>query len=108
MDNTHSIAVVPDGLCDLTGEVCPHALDFARRMARASASMSEALSDAFALNASVEVTCHRACMLSVAIRHRELAVSHEGRALASALTGLATAPARRARAYGDQALSRRP
>lgn len=109
MDNINSIAVVPDGFCDLTGKVCPQALDFARRMAHASASMSEAFSDAFELDASVEVTgCHRACILSIAIRHREIAVSREGRALASAVTGLAMMPARGVQSHGLQAAARRP
>jgi len=110
MDNTYrSIAVVPDGLCDLTGAACPHALDFARRMAQASISMSEALSDAFELDASVDVAdCHRSCILSIAIRHREIAVSREGRALASAVTGLAMMPARSARDCGARPMARRP
>lgn len=109
MDNNHNIAVVPDGFCDLTGAICPQALDLARRMARASASLSEALSDGFALDASVDVAgCHRPCILSIAIRHREVAVTHEGRALASAVTGLAMVPARSARAHGAQTVSRRP
>lgn len=109
MDNKPSIAVVPDGFCDLTGKTCPQALDFARRMARASASMSEALSDDFELDASVDVAgCHRPCILSIAIRHREVAVTHEGRALASAITGLAMVPARNALALGSRTLSRRP
>ena len=109
MDHNHKIAVVPDGLCDLTGEICPQALDFARRMARASASMSDALSDDFALDASVEVAdCHRRCILSIAIRHREIAVSREGAPLASAVTGLAMPPAFRAHAHASQARPRRP
>jgi len=101
---TDGIAVVADGFCDLTGEPCPHALAIARRMARASSSMSEALSDTFALDASVDVTgCHRPCILSIAISYREVAVSREGLALASAVACLATAPAR-----GLLAASRRP
>ena len=97
LNTRHSIDVVPDGFCDMTGKACPHALDFARRMAQASASMTDSLSDAFELDASVEVAgCHRPCILSIAVRHREIAVSHEGMALASAVTGLAMAPARRA------------
>jgi hypothetical protein len=109
MDNNHNIAVVPDGLCDLTGEICPQALDVARRLARASAAMSDALSDAFALDASVDVTgCHRRCILSVAVRHREIAVSREGVALASAVTGLAMAPAVAAHSNEAWTMARRP
>lgn len=99
-----SIDIVPDGLCDLTGKACPHALNLARRMATASASMSDALSDTFELDASVDIAdCHRPCILSISVRHREISISREGMALASAVTGLAIAPAR-----GQPQLSRRP
>lgn len=77
-------AVCSDGRCDLTDLPCLRALNLARQMAGASASLGDALPEAFGLEADVEIAdCLRPCRLSIAVDGPSVAVSREGFPLAS-------------------------
>jgi hypothetical protein len=78
-------AVCSDGRCDLTGLPCLRALNLARQMARASASLGDTLLETFGLEAEVDISgCLRPCRLSLAVAEARVAVSREGQPLASA------------------------
>ncbi|MGV3549565.1 hypothetical protein [Rhizobium sp.] len=77
-------AVCSEGRCDLTGLPCLHALNLARQMARASLQLGDTLPETFGLEADVEIPCTlRACGLSVVVADAQVAVSRQGRPLAS-------------------------
>ena len=78
------VAVISDGRCDLNGLPCLRALNLARQMARASASLDAALPETFGLEAEVEISdCLRVCHLVIALSAGRVAVSRSGNALAS-------------------------
>lgn len=78
-------AVCSDGRCDLTGLPCLHALNLARQMARASASLGDTLLETFGLEADVEIAgCLRPCTLSIVVADAGVTVSREDLPLASA------------------------
>jgi hypothetical protein len=86
MDKKHikDFAVIADGRCDLNGRPCLQALNLARQMARASASLDDALPEAFSVEAYVDVAeCLRPCRLSMSVTSACVSVSHEGAPLAS-------------------------
>jgi hypothetical protein len=77
-------AVVADGRCDLSGLPCLQALNLARQMARAAASLDDALPESFGIEAHVDIAqCLRPCRLSMSVAGGCVAVSREGAPLAS-------------------------
>ena len=77
-------AVIADGRCDLNGLPCLRALNLARQMARASASLDNALPEDFSVEAHVDIAeCLRPCRLSISVADGCVSVSREGAALAS-------------------------
>ena len=61
-------AVIADGRCDLNGLPCLRALNLARQMARASASLDNALPEDFSVEAHVDIAeCLRPCRLSMSV-----------------------------------------
>lgn len=81
----NDFAICSDGRCDLTGLPCLQALNLARQMARASASLGDTLLETFGFEADVEISaCLRVCNLSVSVADGRVAVSRAGHPLASA------------------------
>lgn len=77
-------AVIADGRCDLNGLPCLQALNLARQMARASASLDHALPEDFGVEAHVDIAeCLRPCRLSMSVAGGCVSVSREGAPLAS-------------------------
>lgn len=77
-------AVIADGRCDLNGLPCLQALNLARHMAGALASLDHALPEAFSVEAHVDVAeCLRPCRLSMSVAGGCVSVSREGVPLAS-------------------------
>lgn len=86
MDKKHikDFAVIADGRCDLNGLPCLQALNLARQMARASASLDHALPESFSVEAHVDIAeCLRPCRLSMSVADGCVSVSREGAPLAS-------------------------